>query len=835
MRAGLSKFTYFALFLGGVSGFYLFQSQMLRSQVAGGRDVALIASVAQKNGIPPNDLSIASRDVQSFETTGLRLEIAKVVDEKTGQTYLTALDTQGNVVDLAQVQAAESRGKKSKFGKIHPALDVQMRGNGNGSNGNGPNRISVAIWLAESDVTVTRPDTPDEDVSSAVAAMLNSTKQQLDSKRQGLINAITRMGGGAQAVASPYAPVVFASLTAGQINAISQRDDVGTIYGDVQNTKFSDDAATTERAYKAWAQGALGKPSASLNVPGIPPVVHEDDGIYDLNPYLSNGSHGVFYWCSDVDLIGRCPSGKNTTASHASIVAGVIASTHPLYRGIAPSVANLLSANFQSFASSGFDQRMVDSFEWARANRGDPTNMSWGTNCGGGLSFFQDRYLDWATRNLGATFVVSSGNTRGCSGGAIPDDYYVSSPGTAWSVITVGAVDDNDNGFWSGDFVAGYSRYIDPLTGQDKPEVVAVGSDRVSTDNAGGDHISPPANGTSFSAPAVAGQVSLLLGRKPGQTSWPETNKAAVLVSTWHDVVAGTEVDGMGAVVMNTSDDTYQKNRFGNDSVTVGTMVTPCEGFVSSTCKIYANKIAVTTAMLGIPIRVAIAYDSYTSAGCGNPALACSDALGADLDLYVIAPNNTSIVCSSTGVSNAWELCQFTPAVTGSYDIQVRHFGSVGGWPGTFLGYAWAQRVLPDFCTGNAAAVTSTLGTYTRSVNTTNGTTWFDSYAGWGFAQGAREGVIPLTLSTIRDITISDTNANMDLHLITIPSCTTDPISPTIIAQNTGAAGQTIVLNNLAAGQYYIVVDGRTDGAGLPLTAPNAIGTDSVTVVVAGP
>src|SRR6266498_6073582 len=97
----------------------------------------------------------------------------------------------------------------------------------------------------------------------------------------------------------------------------------------------------------------------------------------------------------------------------------------------------------------------------------------------------------------------------------------------------------------------------------EKPEIVAVGQDRGTTSDTG--ITAGGVNGTSFSAPAVAGQVAQMLARRPGQNIWPETNKAAVLASAYHDVVAGTAQDGVGAVVMQNTDDTYRLGRFFND------------------------------------------------------------------------------------------------------------------------------------------------------------------------------------------------------------------------------------------------------------------------------
>ncbi len=745
---------------------------------AGDADEALRQQVADTQHLAVGDLVVVDRATRTYPLTGVRTKIAKVLHKATGRAYLIGRDSQGGVVDPDNVASAEQRARDARFGKIDPRLQARLDALPAYVSLLAPasSRLPVSIWLRTSDVPLIAPDTPDAaEAAATVSTRLATVKQQTAPGKRAVIDRLAALG--ARARSAEYAPLVFTSLNRAQLAAIAQLPDVVAIYGPESRRLTLDDAGTTARVYRAWSTGNLGSSAASR------PVVHEPDGVADFNRYLNNATHPVVFWCPEASSF--CTSGKNV-GDHASAVAGVIASTHPLYRGFAPSAQAILSANSQDFS----DANVVAAFEWARANGGDPTNMSWSTECGG----FQDamsRYVDWAIRHLRATFVLSAGNfpsPAGCPD--YIDDTKVGSPGVAWGAITVGAYLDKNDGFWSNDFVSGFSSWRNPdfAPGMEKPEVVAVGQDVRTTDAQPGDGITQGgASGTSLSAPQVAGQVALIEARRPGQNQWPETNKAIVLASAWHDVEPGQDRDGVGGIVVSSSDDTARQKRFMNDSR---------GGLPLTAADFPRGKIGVLSLRAEQRVRVAIAWDSDADAGT-------SDVLGADLDLRVRRSDDGSEACASRSLENAWELCDFVAPSTGLYDILVDLASVEPDWPGTYLGIAWSIRgTVPNACT-DAIPVPETGGTFT--VDTSNGPTFFDAYPGWSFNQMSREQVLRLKLSSRRSILVTDSRKVMDVHILRIDDCAADPLAPTVLASGEDAAA----LPDADPGTYYVVVDGR--------------------------
>jgi hypothetical protein len=753
-------------------------------------------AVAHERGIGRDRLHLADAVTQEFEHSGERIEYAKVLDGQTGQVYGVGFDAAGRRVQLESLQEADRQARFARGSKVARRLADQL--------GTAPAelRFPVAIWV--NDAATGPPTRAGRSADAGATGSGPSLDERLATLAQRSGDARGRVVEAVRALPAAmreaqYAPVVFASLTRGEIEQLSVRADVDAIYGPEESTTFQDDAATSLRVHPTHYAGNLGAGGSAR------PVVHESDGVADSNPFLDNATHDVLYFCSVVD--STCNLGKNI-GSHASEVAGVIAadagatSTALRHRGIAPQVPTILSANSQNLND---DAKNVAAFEWAVQNNGAPINMSWGTTCFSGQTFMS-RYVDWAVRNMHSTVVVSSGNKIGSC--AEPTNSQVNSMGNAWSVLTVGAHDDFDTGFHDDDAMAGFSRFATPsFAGAPtlKPEVSSVGVDVVTTDAAGGDHLTPEpgVGGTSFSAPQVSGIVSLLLAQRPGQNQWPETNKSAVMASAWHDVEPGnTDRDGVGSPLAHVARETYRLDRFVNDC--------------SATCnplgagdfpRVYDNAISGVSGV----VRVVTSWDSQSTGGAGT------DVLGADLDLHVLRQGDNAVMCTSLSNTNATESCTFTAAAGQSYRIEIRRFSSIGGWAGTFLGTAWSLQDVPNPCTA-ATVLSSGLGTENQPVNTVTGTSFFDTYAGWVPTQRGKERIFQLTLTTTRDVTIQESNPNFDFHVVGQSACSAEPWTLAIV----GHGSSSLVLDNLPAGTYYVVVD-----------SSGVVGTSTLTVTIA--
>ena len=107
------------------------------------------------------------------------------------------------------------------------------------------------------------------------------------------------------------------------------------------------------------------------------------------------------------------------------------------------------------------------------------------------------------------------------------------------------------------------------------------------------------------------------------------------------------------------------------------------------------------------------------------------------------------------------------------------------------------------------------------NVSTANGPTFFDTYPGWGTDQSGREKVFFYRNTASHNITFTDTNASIDLHIVRFSSCTVDPIVPTVIAQGTNKAS----VHSAAPGLYFLIGDG----------ANGFVGTDTFRVTIGAP
>ncbi|GAA3484783.1 S8 family serine peptidase [Streptomyces yanii] len=193
----------------------------------------------------------------------------------------------------------------------------------------------------------------------------------------------------------------------------------------------------------------------------------------------------------------------------ASTIAGSGANSGGKYKGVAPG-ADLLVGKVLNDSGSGQYSWIMNGMEWAAAQGAKVVSISIGGSTSSptdSMTQVVDR-LSATTRTL---FVIAAGNNG-------PGATTITSPGTADSALTVGAVDKSDA-------LAGFSSR-GPRVGDSaiKPEITAPGVNIVAA-RAAGTSLGTPVDanytsvsGTSMATPHVAGAAVLLAQRHPDWT-----------------------------------------------------------------------------------------------------------------------------------------------------------------------------------------------------------------------------------------------------------------------------------------------------------------------------
>ncbi|MEU7841356.1 S8 family peptidase [Micromonospora sp. NPDC049114] len=219
----------------------------------------------------------------------------------------------------------------------------------------------------------------------------------------------------------------------------------------------------------------------------------------------------------------------------ASTIAGTGAAAHGQRRGVAPD-AGLVIGKVLDDHGSGADSGIIAAMEWA-STRADVVNMSLGGSEADDGSDPLSLAVDRLSTSTGVLFVIAAGNS-----GA-----QISSPGSATSALTVGAVDRDDK-------LADFSSR-GPLVNSHaaKPELVAPGVDIVAA-RAAGTNLQDPIDryyeglsGTSMATPHVAGAAALLAQRHP---DWTGAKLKAALVGA-ADPLSGVDAYAVGAGRLN--------------------------------------------------------------------------------------------------------------------------------------------------------------------------------------------------------------------------------------------------------------------------------------------
>jgi hypothetical protein len=477
---------------------------------------------------------------------------------------------------------------------------------------------------------------------------------------------------------SQEAPVVILEVPAGQLKALEARGDVDAIYLSRQyrpELAFSAAAIGVKGTDKVWSRGLTGT--------GVKVAVVESKSIYFGNDYLPDGTY-----CNPPELV--------PVDSHPTGVAGIIASTHSTHKGIAHGVPPLLNGNL----ANGSDSELMKCTDWALSQGAKVLNFSFGdvTNTTETTQspYFagSDRYVDYVIRNRGVTIVKSAGNSPSTNnpGTCFSPNFWVTSPGKGYNVLTVGAYNDLNTAVNTDDIMHTTSCWGNPYSlfnEREKPELVAPGYEVFTTTT--GEPISPTAMraeyGTSFAAPHVTGCAALLMQYNTSLQGWPEAIRAILMASAvtnidgpklFYSDLTLDEKDGVGGLECDAAYNIVSRTAGGEEHAPVTSVNFPKDFTFNATA--------------GKTVRAAIAWDSTPSAP-GTGTTPTSDPLLADLELAVYAPNGT-VVATSYNRDNSFEIVEFTAPATGAYIARV--FAKSFQGSSEYLAFAWWQGVRED-------------------------------------------------------------------------------------------------------------------------------------------
>jgi len=628
--------------------------------------------VSESRAIPIEQLSIVAKNLLNFQLTGRKVYSARIFDGESFQDVY--VDENGNIIDnVEMIEDEEQKAVSQKYGKLEPDLFDLLQ------TMDPDELVSCSIWSKCSPLPSFVPAeylSPEalENAYSSYRVALENVHASAQKPVIDFLNA----NGFSVGYVSRYAPVISAILPKLALIELQNVPEVDTIYLVREDKPCLDIAAETVRAPSVWDQGITGQGVRVAVVEGPENPYPQPGGgrIAFANPYLSDGS-----WFAQDDEI----------SSHATAVAGIIASTHSQYRGIAYEAPALLSANALGTGITwpygvGYPAPMNEAIEWAIANGAHVINFSWGSEP---VYQIDDgaRYFDYVVKNSRITAVCAAGNANGPYDDWIPDGV-IASPALAYNVIAVGAIDDNGTASWQDDAMAEYSSWVEPdwMNNREKPEVVAVGSRKPGTvvNEAGKKYqtedcwlsstltdspwVGTVGIGTSFAAPAVTGAAALLMQENSSLQYQPEIVKAVLMASAVHNIEGDSrlsEYDGAGAIVIPIAYETVKHNRMAGRIVDGNAF--PIE------YKFQAEG--------GQRVRATIVWSVSYSVYGGEHFN--------DLDLTILDPNGETVV-SSTSFQNSFEIVDFRAPMSGTYTARITLSESWSGDESQYLGFAYS-------------------------------------------------------------------------------------------------------------------------------------------------
>ncbi len=485
-----------------------------------------------------------------------------------------------------------------------------------------------------------------------------SANQQFAGKYTFLTEAKTQK----DAYVCSYAPMIVVSLTKSQIETLAKDSVVNTMYYSpptVVEDAMDVSLPLTNAKYNRDTSGYTGEDvKIGMIESGMPlnsaKIPYSEDGVPE-----------------EQKQVHLDPSRTNRT-SHASAVAEILISNDSVYKGIVPD-AELYCTSY-SIAEGNF----FSSVEWLLGRGVNVINMSarvyehYSHEFGNYSQY--ERWVDHIAHNHSVHFVKAAGNIND-----INTNGFVTHPGLAYNIITVGAINDNntlDN--TSDDEICDFSCFLETLNASggyppNKPDVVAPGKNIATA--------SDTSSGTSFAAPHVTGIVAQLIEQYPSLAVLQDLMKAmltAAISHTNHRYTLNQSSTygryGAGVVDAQACSEISYRGTFASSAFTAS----------STTPKTYTfNAPSSAEFVRGSLVWLKSTWYSGSN-HTGTPAV---DTAIANLSITVITPNGQTLTFNNDGRTNMI-IFELDPDVYGYGNYTVR-FNTTGSASPTYFGFAW--------------------------------------------------------------------------------------------------------------------------------------------------
>lgn len=446
-------------------------------------------------------------------------------------------------------------------------------------------------------------------------------------------------------------PGMAATLTKGQIIALSKQDEVLQIEYDKEMQTFLDTATLWFGVQKARTDfGVTGDRTGAEKTYTKDDIVIAivDTGIDISHVDLDDGK--VIGWKDFTGPQKADPYDNNGHGTHVASIAAGEGDGNSVYKGVAPGAA-LVGVKVLGPSGIGSTSDVNAGIQWVIDNKGtfgiEIMSLSLGT---AGSSDGTD-----STSLLTNTAVDNGIVTTLAAGNEGPAKYTIGSPAAAAKPITVGAMADvGKNGFYQ----AYFSSRGPTADGRIKPDISSPGvSIMAAKYKTTSDYIAY--SGTSMSTPFTAGVAALMLDANPALIPLQIKNTIMATALDWGPT--GADIDyGAGRL------DAYEAVKNAGSFVGTGPTMPNHQYYADSLSATNTADwwdINVTDAFY--PIAITMIMPAWSG---GSP----------DFDMRLYNPSGTE-VASSLGTTRQ-ETIAYKPTVTGTYRLKIYIYSGSGNY-----------------------------------------------------------------------------------------------------------------------------------------------------------